>query len=208
MASLFRLTLLSTLLCAGAAVGVRLVGGGAQPLSPFAVTFMTNPDGTFCQWPCMFGVPPGTTSYTGAFRIVNQHPFARYLLLDSDPPIDIFSGRNFDLILGDSAFSVSGSPLVSSLTMSFQDKPRPSQEETPLLEITAGDVIRFLGRPSRILRRGNRALLFYPDSHMIITISLATRDPAHLDASDPDPVAEIYLPSKLYYNLLASGPSP
>ncbi len=37
----------------------------------------TNPDGTACRQPCLFGVRPGETTYAEALVLLRVHPFTR-----------------------------------------------------------------------------------------------------------------------------------
>src|SRR5215471_5045053 len=46
--------------------------GGLFP-NPIAVLF-TNPDGSPCQMPCLFGVRPGVTTLDEGLRILDKHP--------------------------------------------------------------------------------------------------------------------------------------
>ncbi len=42
----------------------------------------TNPDGTACDRPCLFGVRPGQTSYAEAVTTLHAHPFPRDFAVD------------------------------------------------------------------------------------------------------------------------------
>lgn len=58
----------------GAAILVRR---GAP--TPFALLF-TQPDGTPCPRPCLFGARAGETSYQAALNLLNRHPLTRDLM--------------------------------------------------------------------------------------------------------------------------------
>src|SRR5947208_9968745 len=62
-----------------AIVGARLAGGVAQPLGFFASTFLTNPDGSLCTRPCLFGIRPNVTGYADIPRLISTHPVARFI---------------------------------------------------------------------------------------------------------------------------------
>ncbi len=52
------------------------------------VTFgglFTNPDGTPCQPPCLFGVRPGETRIEDALRLLHEHPLTTDLQVQSPP---------------------------------------------------------------------------------------------------------------------------
>src|SRR5579859_475753 len=58
----------------GAALLSRAVGA-ASP-SPLDILF-TNPDGSPCQMPCLFGVRPGQMTVDQAQQLLEQHPLTR-----------------------------------------------------------------------------------------------------------------------------------
>jgi len=75
--------------------------GGVQPLgstqpSRFAMLF-TNPDGTPCRHPCLFGVRPGETLYENAIKLLQMHPFTSHFEADLDR--GVFSGPEMSVIL-------------------------------------------------------------------------------------------------------------
>ncbi len=68
---LIRLCLALIVALCGAILAIHLIGG-LYP-NPIAVLF-TNPDGSPCQMPCLFGVRPGVTTLEDAFRLLDKHP--------------------------------------------------------------------------------------------------------------------------------------
>src|SRR5690349_5351068 len=58
---------------------VILLSGLAGHFRPpmFLSTFMTNPDGTTCNRPCLFGIHPGETNLDQAKLILASHPLTR-----------------------------------------------------------------------------------------------------------------------------------
>src|SRR5262249_44610444 len=62
--------------------------GATQPDSTFALLF-TNPDGSPCSQPCLFGIRPGVTTYDEAVRLLKAHPLTRqyphYLQAQNNP---------------------------------------------------------------------------------------------------------------------------
>lgn len=74
---MFRLLRLTLALIATFAAGIFVASriSSTQP-SALAVLF-TNPDGTPCERPCLFGVRPGTTTRNEAIALLKAHPATR-----------------------------------------------------------------------------------------------------------------------------------
>src|SRR5262249_1695348 len=189
-------------------IATRLLSGGSQPLASFAATFLTNPDGTFCQWPCLFGVQSEVTPYLAGVEIMKAHPFSRYIASPIIANGLDWEGKNFTFVLGNYTGNVQRSPLVTSIYLSFDAKSGMKNATTPSLTITADQVISFMGKPAAIWQNGSIAALYYPANRMVIGVSLLTRDIYHIDATDPDPVVEITIPSKRSYTLPPGAITP
>ena len=58
----------------GAILAIHLIGGLFP--NPIAVLF-TNPDGSPCQKPCLFGVRPGKMTLDEALKVLDQHPLTQ-----------------------------------------------------------------------------------------------------------------------------------
>src|SRR5258707_4536031 len=58
----------------GAILAIHLIGG-LYP-NPIAVLF-TNPDGSPCQMPCLFGVRPSVMTLDEGLKILDQHPLTQ-----------------------------------------------------------------------------------------------------------------------------------
>jgi hypothetical protein len=67
----FRLALALTIIFLLTILTSRFVG--ATQANPIAVLF-TNPDGSPCQMPCLFGVRPGETTLDEGLQILDKHP--------------------------------------------------------------------------------------------------------------------------------------
>jgi hypothetical protein len=76
-------------------MGAACLIGGTRSLH-FAILF-TNPDGTPCQRPCLFGVRPGKTPYDTAIKLLQLHPFTSRF----EPDIErgVFSGPGMSIIV-------------------------------------------------------------------------------------------------------------
>ncbi|SRR5258708_4643287 len=73
-------------------VGITRWFGFSQP-NPANVLF-TNPDGSACSMPCLFGVRPDTMTVDQALAVLAAHPLTRKMRLQKDastPVIDIAS---------------------------------------------------------------------------------------------------------------------
>src|SRR5436853_480147 len=66
-----RLALVLTIIFSFTILTSRLVG--ATQANPISVLF-TNPDGSPCQMPCLFGVRPGETTLDEGLQILDKHP--------------------------------------------------------------------------------------------------------------------------------------
>ncbi len=164
-----------------------------EPLSDFARLFMTNPNGSLCQPPCLFGIRPGVTTYRNGIAKMHAHPIAGYFIPPMKALMPSWSGRNFSFTIGTYNGNDEPSSSITSLYMGFTDRLAERSTKAEPLIITAGDVLRYLGAPDSITIRGNIARLNYPDIRLIITVALSSRDVNGLDASDPDPVLAVQL---------------
>ena len=76
MLRLIRFTAISVFGLSLLIVAVRQIGA-AQPLSLAA--WFTNPDGTPCTFPCLFGIRPGITRLDDAITLIRSHPITRLM---------------------------------------------------------------------------------------------------------------------------------
>src|SRR5258708_19796166 len=67
----FGIAIALTIIFSGTILTSRIVG--ATQANPIAVLF-TNPDGSPCQMPCLFGVRPGETTLDEGLQILDKHP--------------------------------------------------------------------------------------------------------------------------------------
>jgi hypothetical protein len=81
MMRLLRLILIATSILTIPIFLIRQINGSQS--SQFAMVF-TNPDGSPCKMPCMFGIKPGETKYEDAVKLLREHPITRSLTNDSD----------------------------------------------------------------------------------------------------------------------------
>jgi hypothetical protein len=69
----------------------RLVGSTRPKPELFSVLF-TNPDGSLCEKPCLFGIYPGKTATDKAIAILKQHPATSRMKQTEDTNFYAFSG--------------------------------------------------------------------------------------------------------------------
>jgi len=73
----------------GAVLAIQLLGG-LYP-NPIAVLF-TNPDGSPCQMPCLFGVRPGEMTVDEGLQVLDKHPLTHNMTaLNSEVGVVVFS---------------------------------------------------------------------------------------------------------------------
>jgi hypothetical protein len=140
---LLRLTLIVTTLCT-AAIGMTQWMTRQQP--PPVLTIFTNPDGTPCDRPCLFGVQPGLTSFDRAVELLRAHPFTASF----EPNLagDIFRQGSTRVII---AWGL-GDDRVSSIELVIPNHPDWG---------SLGQIIAVLGSPDHILIDGKDILSYY-----------------------------------------------
>jgi hypothetical protein len=142
--------------------------GAAQPPSSFALMF-TNPDGTLCNMPCMFGIRVGETTEKQAIKLIQIHPLTRNLTQE----LGIDYARSLtDYSEGDSVVIFAGSiggvflriskeKIVSDIDWSFHEPQK------------VGDVVALLGAPHliRLNQVFEWATLFYYSKKLLIHVN-------------------------------------
>src|SRR5260221_2458504 len=88
MQRFFGLLLIPFLVTTVSVYATRMIGG-LHP-SPAAMLF-TNPDGSPCKLPCLFGVRPGETTVEEALRLLVAHPLTHSFALTSKNPLTLES---------------------------------------------------------------------------------------------------------------------
>jgi hypothetical protein len=164
-----------------------------EPLSNFARLFMTNPNGSLCKPPCLFGIRPGITTYRNGIARMHAHPIARYFVPPMKPLMPSWSGRNFSFVIGTYNGEEEPSSRITSLYMEFSSGSGQPDAKVDSLVLTAGDVLHYLGAPASIAVRGDIARLYYPGVRLVITVALSSRGINDLDSTDPDPVLVVHL---------------
>ncbi len=136
-------TLILIIVLSAAIFTARLIGKAQPAPSLFSVIF-TNPDGSPCEMPCMFGVRPGKMTSDEAFVILQKHPFVQNV---ADKKVkELIYGEFKGYIFELPNFSIEISPVshidntVGSIGLTFDISSERDKQ-------TFGDVIATFGPP-------------------------------------------------------------
>jgi len=120
----------------------RLIGKMRPAPSLFAVIF-TNPDGSPCEMPCMFGVRPGKMTGEQAINILKTHPAThdfRQVNYEQNGYV-VFDNEKFNILVG-----LKSEIIITSFLCS-----NSQGGENTLKSGTLGDIIEAWGNPDRII---------------------------------------------------------
>jgi hypothetical protein len=94
-------TLILIIVLSAALFTARLIGKTQPAPSLFSVIF-TNPDGSPCEMPCMFGVRPGKMTADEALAMLRKHPVTRDMTESqgSDSVDTIFAAQGVTVYVG------------------------------------------------------------------------------------------------------------
>src|SRR5438874_102608 len=147
MLRLSALVFLLMSMTASAIFTARLIGSARG--SPLSILF-TNPDGSDCQHPCIFGIRPGETGIEEATYLLASHPLTRDFSEIAHKPYTVRSQKYDDILIEvdstpdgvvDTVF-VSAGFLKSDATLSISRLlPQP---------VYFGDVISLYGAPDYV----------------------------------------------------------
>ena len=91
---LIRLYLALIVVLCGVMLAIHLIGG-LYP-NPIAVLF-TNPDGSLCHMPCLFGVRPGEMTVEEGLEVLDKHPLTHGMQLDArDSEAALYYNKGFE----------------------------------------------------------------------------------------------------------------
>jgi hypothetical protein len=158
---------------------VRLLGS-RQAANPFFAAIFSNPDGSPCEQPCMFGVRPGKMSESEAVAILKAHPLTRGFD-SSTVGHAYFMGSVFNVEVGTDA---------AYIALSFNDEvPGLQQNGMQLSRPSWADVLFYFGRPDRVLSFFSPATLdtVYPRQGVFTRFTARFQD----RASPADPLQMI-----------------
>jgi hypothetical protein len=203
MLRFFGLLVVVMFLSAMLVIAARQVGA-VRP-SPLASLF-SNPDGSPCQLPCLFGIRPGETRADEALAILDSHPLARQLdvyrqhgpIRERQPrlaaptiAIEVTPDSLIDTVVltADGPYSVGPSTAVSNQTLA-------------LVTASIGDAFSLTGEPPAELtsggwasyRRVNHLWLKWPDRAFFILsqVPLPADGAERLSVGNPIWVIEVF----------------
>jgi hypothetical protein len=129
---------------------VRLIGS-TQPAT--LATLFTNPDGSPCQTPCLFGVRPGETTYEDALSLLRAHPFTADF--DINPEWGVAKGPQVNVLL-----FTNDSNVVTRINLGHKvGAPRLSWG-------ALGEVITVLGTPDMLNLSSETTQAYYLSGHL------------------------------------------
>lgn len=149
MIRLIRPTIAIILTLAGVLWAARQIGA-AQPVPPMLSVLFTNPDGSPCERPCMFGVRPGKMTRAEAEAILKSHPALRNLRFQTG------NGNTFTYLVGDT-ITVALHYDVSFIGAIFEVSPLrglPAVSATLRQRASLGDTVTILGAPDYLQADG------------------------------------------------------
>lgn len=162
MARLYRLALG----CIGVLALLMLVGrlvGSTRPL-PLAILF-TNPDGSTCQRPCLFGIRPGETTFDQAFALLREHPFIRQAAPREYRDMGLFGGGPIVVSITPDAGGKVGQVNIELDTKVLKIKPEPLLGRDSLIELSA-----ILGTPVTV-EASTVMFCFYPADGIVLAVN-------------------------------------
>ncbi|MCC7447081.1 MAG: hypothetical protein IT324_06675, partial [Anaerolineae bacterium] len=137
------------LILAGVLWAARQIGA-AQPPQPMLAVLFTNPDGSPCERPCLFGVRPGKMTRAEAEAVLKAHPTIRNLRFQ------LGNGNTFTYLVGDT-ITVALRYDVSFIGAIFEVAPLrglPAAPDSLRQRASLGDTMTVLGAPDYIQADG------------------------------------------------------
>ncbi len=151
--------------------------GRLQP-APIAILF-TNPDGTPCQQPCLFGVRPRETTYKQAIALLHAHPFTRNFRPNATG--NVLSDGQTSIIVGHFV----ANPGVSEIVLLSHSPSSPIADWASL-----GQVIGFLGAPDSVAVTSTFTTSFYSADRLVFVHRHRMDTP--LDVQEPFEFLAVY----------------
>jgi hypothetical protein len=162
-------------------VAARFVGR-TQP-SALAVLF-TNPDGTVCVSPCLFGVRPGETHASEAIALLEQHPLTRHFSIAGRDPYRIQAEGDRIVMI---SFNQSADGLVVDISLAAYVRYGQYHSGAPSIAGfgALGDLLSIFGAPDFVqLTTGGDPVLGYAKHGMEIASARARPGLRRMSADD------------------------
>ncbi len=144
----------------------------------------TNPDGSPCQLPCLFGVTP-ETDRSNALALLHVHPLVRQLDFTRLHNSSIrFIGPGMTVSV-DRSYSPPWAPLLTSLDLFPVTESSDSRLNFGPPIVLLGDVLYTLGPPDAVYAGNSNVRLLYYGNHLLIGFRVVTRPISRFDADNP-----------------------
>jgi len=163
MRRFFRLVLISV----GSFTLIILIGrlvGSANPV-PLAI-LLTNPDGSACQRPCLFGIRPGVTTMDQAMGLLRAHPFIQAAAGQEYTGMGLFGGGPIVVSITPDKDGTVGQINIELDTWTLQRHPEPLLGGDSLMELSA-----ILGTPVRVEVSAMVRFCFYPEQGIVVAVN-------------------------------------
>src|SRR5215831_16026024 len=149
MYPLLRAAAVSSFLFAVTILSFRLTGVLNRTPPTSLSQLFSEPDGSACVEPCLFGIRPGVTTYDQVVAILKRHPLTRnYALSQVNPEDTIY--RQIDLVGADVEFTLFArdkEPIEFFTLQYLPASAKWSDKQTALSPPAIKDVLRMFGLP-------------------------------------------------------------
>lgn len=152
---------------------IPVVGGvvAAARANPSAMAGLyTLPDGSPCDHPCLFGVSPGVTTDSEAYRRLRTHPLTRDLELVTRAPFRI-EGRADRIMM--ITYNLSADGRVDEITVATYERytiPVGEARQSLPPVGSLGDVAGQFGDPPLIQITQSDPIAIYPDARLMVSL--------------------------------------
>ena len=161
MLKLFRLILALILVLTAGIIAARLIGESQPPGTALLLHVMfTNPDGSACEKPCMFGIHPGIEQ-----QREDAQRLAQFSWMHS---VDLTGGDVtgwFDISGQNATFSA---PFDSNIAWYLETSDDFVRQQTSFSQPMLGDILATFGVPTLVNWKSNNLTLWYANEKMYI----------------------------------------
>jgi hypothetical protein len=171
---------------------------GAAQANPIAILF-TNPDGSPCHMPCLFGVRPGDTTIGEAIRALRVHPLTHDMVLlpvmvgGAKYGIELRAEGVRIMLSTQEAYSNDGMQVTNINLVPIAKSPGGLPEADPrliraMVNATPGQIVLYFGVPDNVnfandvtATSPHDLIISYPDRGLTLLSRLKTRSGSMLD---------------------------
>ncbi len=146
-------------------VGVRLMG--STHLGKVAALF-TNPDGSPCQRPCLFGIRTAETTKAQAVILLKSHPLTRNLTLDNTALFEMSSQGSPAMRVSFDTTSDGLVDWVSLYVPASPMNPAPKLVDSLAEPVSLGDILAEAGGPEWLGTQYGHDYLHIPTAQLMV----------------------------------------